>query len=139
VQFDGGDHFDRDGGGLTVQDAIHESAHLSRPGVRFGHGRVALSAKVMPAAALVALDVQDALHDAVAASAKAPPRRRPISHKGCRPLHFILGLDHRTAGTVDAEADGCQLPCKILRGIGIGPGKGIAPAFVEICSAGITG
>ena len=39
-------HFDRDGGGLAVQDAIHESAHLRRRGVRFGRGRVALSAKV---------------------------------------------------------------------------------------------
>ena len=40
-----GDHFDRHGGGLAVQDAIHESAHLRRRGVRFGRGRVALSAR----------------------------------------------------------------------------------------------
>ena len=61
-----GNAFDRHGGGLTVKDAIQESAHLRRRGVRLGRSRVAHSAKVTPAAALVALDVQAALHDAVA-------------------------------------------------------------------------
>ena len=58
MQFDGGDHFDRDGGGLAVQDAIHESARTCAVAAfASGRGRVALSAKMTPAAALVALDV----------------------------------------------------------------------------------